>query len=177
MVFKCAAGTPTTGGSSNPRCELREMTSDGKKEIYWDMRASSLRAMDLIVKVVRTPSSGKVCFAQIHGKESRGYDDIIRLQVRTSPNAKEGDRGTVYVMGDAVNDKADDLFSYTLGQELTMRIEANNSTVRIYRNQTRLREYTNLPSPENYFKAGAYLQSKPKSGYGQTEFRLIKTIP
>lgn len=177
VVFKCQAGTPSTSGSSNPRSELREMISDGSNEIWWDMRSSQLRKLEIRAKITKVPSSGKVCFAQIHGKKSRGFDDIVRLQVRAGSNAGSGSTGTMYVIGDATNDSADDIGSYRLGDEINMRIEANNSRVRIYLNNSLVKTYTNLPSPENYFKAGIYLQSKPSSGYGQAEFSLIKTTP
>jgi len=177
VVFKCNAGTPTTGNSSNPRSELREMLSDGSNEIWWDMRSSQLRKMEIKAKVTKVPSSGKVCFAQIHGRKSRGYDDIIRVQIRASGNAGTGSTGTMYVIGDATNNSADDIGSYKLGDQINMRIEANNSRVRIYLNNSLVKTYNNLPSPENYFKAGVYLQSKPSSGFGQASFSLIKTTP
>lgn len=177
VVFKCQAGAPSTSGSSNPRSELREMISDGSNEIWWDMRSTQLRKLEIRAKITKVPSSGKICFAQIHGKKSRGYDDIVRLQIRAGSNAGSGSNGTLYVIGDATNDSADDIGSYRLGDELNMRIESNNSMVRIYLNNSLVKSYSNIPSPENYFKAGVYLQSNPSSGFGQVEFSQIKTTP
>ncbi|GAA3511430.1 hypothetical protein GCM10022393_26500 [Aquimarina addita] len=175
--FTCEAGSSSTIGSDNPRSELREMTSDGSDEIEWDMRSSTLRKLEVTVRITETPSSGKVCFAQIHGLEEYGFDDIIRLQIRSSGAQTSGASSTLYVMGDVVNDNADDIGSYTMGDEITMRIEAQNSTVRVYLNNTEVKEYNNINSPGNYFKAGNYLQSKPTSGKGVTEFKVIKTTP
>ncbi|MGB3463988.1 MAG: polysaccharide lyase family 7 protein [Cyclobacteriaceae bacterium] len=177
VVFKCQAGTPSTSGSSNPRSELREMVSNGSNESWWDMRSSQLRKMEIRARVVKVPNSGKVCFAQIHGNKSLGFDDIVRLQIRASANAGVGSTGTMYVIGDATNDSADDIGSYRLGDTINMRIEANNSRVRIFLNNVQVKTYSNIPSPENYFKAGVYLQSNPSSGFGQVEFSQIKTTP
>jgi hypothetical protein len=175
--FRADAGDATTGNSDNPRCELREMEKGGDDEIGWDAESSTKRVMTCKFKVVRTPSSKKVCFMQIHGTEDYdGWDDAIRLQVRTSDaNASEGDSGTVYVMGGVVDDSADDLFTYTLGETLQMTLVAQNGQIKVYSGTssgTLLRTY-DCDSGKNYFKAGVYLQSKPSSGYGEVAFKSI----
>ncbi len=179
--FKAYANYPTTSGSSNPRCELREMTSNGLNEIYWDLTSANQRSMEWICKITQAPSSGKVCIAQIHAK-SDSYDDLIRVQVRAAANASIGATGTLYVMGYVCNDTADDIGGYTLGDELHLEIVAVNSTITLNRvnangSRTQLKRYTGIGSTENYFKAGNYLQSKPTSGTGTVMFRYVRTTP
>jgi hypothetical protein len=170
--FYCPAGAPTTSGSSNPRCELREMTSTGTSTVAWNMTTSNVYRMDGICKVTQTPSSGKVCFGQIHSTLD-SYDDVIRVQVRLS-----GVNHILYVMGSCVNDTADDIRVQSVGSEIVYAIEASNSQVRLYLDgsETPVRTYENsmTKSPTNYFKAGNYLQSIPTSGAGNVKYRYVK---
>lgn len=182
--FRADAEDPTTGNSDNPRCELREMISGGTENKWWDLNSSTSRSLECTFKVIKTPNSKKVCFMQIHGDEDHdGWDDVIRLQVRTDDsNASEGDSGIVYVMGDVVDNKADDLFRYTLGETLKMTLHTKNGIVYVYRglykngngNDFELLKTYESDSERNYFKAGTYLQSKPSSGYGETSFNKIR---
>jgi hypothetical protein len=171
--FYCPAGAPTTEGSDNPRCELREMNADGTDEIAWSMTTTTVYRQDGICKVTATPSSGKLAFAQIHSTLD-SYDDIIRVQVRLS-----GTSHVLYVMGSCVDDQADDIRTQAVGSEIVYAIEASSNQVRLYLDgsSTPVRTYANdmTKSPTNYFKAGNYLQSKPSSGYGLVKYRYLKT--
>ncbi len=185
--FRADAGDPSTSGSNNPRCELRQMTSTGETEKWWDLNSSIRRSMECTFKVLQTPSSKKVCFMQIHGDEDHdGWDDVIRIQLRSAnENAGIGDTATVYVMGDVVDNSADDLFEYTLGDTLRFTIAVHEGKVYVYDYLYDVRTSTNpedgnpiriynSDSERNYFKAGTYLQSEPSSGYGETTFNRIK---
>jgi len=174
--FRADAGDPTTGNSDNPRSELREMEAGGVNEIGWDAESSKKRVLNCKFQIVKLPSSGKVCFMQIHGDEDYdGWDDAIRLQVRGSANASSG-KVTMYVMGDVVNEKADDLFTVDIGSTIQMTLVAQNGKITVHNgssNSSAIRTY-DCDSGKNYFKAGIYLQSKPTSGYGEVRFKSIQ---
>ena len=182
--FKCQGTGKTTSGSSNPRSELREMKEGGSVEADWDIRTSSKKIMSFKVKVMQTSQSKKLCFAQIHAKETtKVWDDIIRIQVESDiAYAKVGDKGHIYIMGTGNSDgHATILSNYTLGQELDMRIEAYSSKYDVYLGGTKVytSPKTNISSPKNYFKAGCYLQSvsSGSGGEGIVAFKSIVVSP
>lgn len=74
-VFKCHVGNPSSNGSGNMRSELRELDGNGN-EIEWDGTNGTLHKMTYKVQVRQLPSSGKVCFGQIHGEGD--FDDVIK---------------------------------------------------------------------------------------------------
>jgi hypothetical protein len=181
--FRADAGAATTSGSLNVRSELREMNSGGLSEIYWSLMGSTVYRLEGICKVTTTPSSGKLCFAQIHAKEGElnangdEFDDVIRLQVRTS-----GSSHVVYVMGACVKDASgtevgDNIRTQAVGAEINYAIEASSGKVRVYMDGALVKTYDNVntKSTQNYFKAGNYLQSKPTSGYGVVKYRYVWT--
>ena len=170
VAFRCEAKAPKTSGTKNARCELREMDTSSK-EVYWSMKTTTIYGMEGRCRVTALPSSNKTCFAQIHAK-SKTYDDIIRLQVR-----KSGSNYVLHVQGSCVSDNDDDVSTIASTAEIRYKIEAGRNKVKLFLNgsTTPTRTYNNSKtnSPENYFKAGNYLQSKPKSGAGQVEYRSL----
>jgi len=77
-AFRCYPGSPTSGGSSNPRSELREEIDGG--DGYWNGDTNTERSMKWKVRIEDLPPSGKLCFGQIHERDDK-FDDIIRVQV------------------------------------------------------------------------------------------------
>ena len=60
------------------RSELRELDGRGD-EISWDGTTGTNHRMRYKVQIRQLPSSGKICFGQIHGEGD--FDDVIRLQL------------------------------------------------------------------------------------------------
>ncbi len=188
VTFKAYVGNATSSGSGNPRCELREMTADGNSRIYWDGTTSKLHRMRWRVRVNKLPESGKLCFGQIHDKTDK-FDDVIRVQFQgqafqTSGNAKMKING--YVTEELGDKKSDDVGSFPLGQEIYLELTYQNSRVELWllngngsRNR-RIYRSPNVSAKENYFKAGAYLQSvkgKPftnTSNFGSVSIRSLE---
>ena len=85
-AFKCHVGNPSSNNSGNMRSELRELDGSGD-EIEWDGTNNTNHRMNYKVQIRRMPTSGKLCFGQIHGSGS--FDDVIRLQIDDS-NANRG---------------------------------------------------------------------------------------
>jgi len=167
--FKCQGNGETTGNSSNPRSELREMTNGGGTQANWDMTTSTANTLEFTVKVMQTSQSRKLAFAQIHAESGSSWDDVLRIQVQSDiPYAGVGDTGHIYIMGSGNNDGHDTIISnYTLGDELNMKIVAKNNQYKVYLDNTEIyASGTNISSTGNYFKAGNYLQSVTSAGTG-----------
>jgi len=194
--FSCPteSGTPTTGNSSNTRSELREMPSNGGGETGWDATSSSLKTLTFKVKVIETSSTSKFAFAQIHDFKQNVWDDLLRIQIQSDrPNAKAGDMGRIYILGDVTEGTTSDGFpidfreanyadryiknNYVLGDWLTFKVTVQNSVMKIYLDNmnTPIRTYDNITCASNYFKAGVYNQSVKSSstGNGIAEFSEI----
>ncbi len=187
-------GTPTTGNSSNTRSELREMPSNGDGESGWDATNSTIKTMQFKVRVIQTSSTSKFAFAQIHDFKQDIWDDLLRVQIQSDqPNAKEGDSGRIYLLGDVIEGETTDGFpvdfrsnnyndryikdDYVLGDWLSFKITVENSVLKIYLDDmnTPVRTYTQIDCKSNYFKAGVYNQSvrEDSTGNGIAEFSEI----
>ncbi|GAA4278391.1 polysaccharide lyase family 7 protein [Aquimarina mytili] len=194
--FSCPTenGTPTTGNSSNTRSELREMPSNGDGEAGWDATTNTTKTLTFKVRVIQTSSTSKFAFAQIHDFKQSVWDDLLRIQIESdNPNAKEGDTGRIYILGDVTEGRASDGFpvdfrslnyseryiknNYTLGDWLTFKVTVQNSVMKIYLDDmnTPIRTYDNITCKSNYFKAGVYNQStqSTSTGNGIAEFSEI----
>ncbi len=194
--FSCPTetGTPTTGNSSNTRSELREMPSNGDGEAGWDATNGTIKTLTFKVRVLQTSSTGKFAFAQIHDFKQSVWDDLLRIQVQSdTPNAKEGDTGRIYILGDVTEGRISDGFpvdfrdlnyndryiknDYVLGNWLIFKVSVQNSEMKIYLDDmnTPIRTYDNITCKSNYFKAGVYNQSinSTSTGNGIAEFSEI----
>lgn len=179
--FKCQGTGETTGNSSNPRSELREMTeaSGGSSQANWDMTNNTDHTLEFTVKVMQTSQSRKLAFAQIHAESGSSWDDILRIQVQSDvAYAGVGDTGHIYIMGSGNGDGHDTILSnYTLGDELNMKIIAKNNQYKVYIDNTEVyASGTNINSDGNYFKAGCYLQSVTSAGTGGEGIVAFKSI-
>ncbi len=194
--FSCPTenGTPTTGNSSNTRSELREMPSNGDGETGWDATTNTIKTLSIKVRVIQTSSTSKFAFAQIHDFKQNIWDDLLRIQIQSDiPNAKEGDTGRIYILGDVTEGRASEGFpvdfrslnysdryiknNYILGNWLTFKVTVQNSVLKIYLDDmsTPIRTYDNITCKSNYFKAGVYNQSikSTSTGNGIAEFSEI----
>ncbi|GAA4272555.1 polysaccharide lyase family 7 protein [Aquimarina gracilis] len=194
--FSCPAttDTPTTGNSSNTRSELREMPSNGDGEAGWDANGNRIKTLTFKVRIIQTSSTSKFAFAQIHDFKQDIWDDLLRVQIQSDqPNAKEGETGRIYLLGDVIegeigdgfpinfrNNNYDDRYikdDYILGDWLAFKITVQNSVLKIYLEDmnTPIRTYDNITCKSNYYKAGVYNQSvkADSNGDGIAEFSEI----
>ncbi|MFK7925604.1 MAG: polysaccharide lyase family 7 protein [Bacteroidia bacterium] len=166
--FKCHVGNPTSGGSGNPRSELREM--NGSSEVYWDGTTSTEYSMKWKVRIDKLPYSGKLAFGQIHDKSST-IDDAVRVQAQGNGLQTTGQirmRMLGYATDTGENSTAVDDetgFYFNMGQELYLELTMQNSIINLYllnssgsRTQT-IWTSNSINADESYFKAGCYLQS------------------
>jgi poly(beta-D-mannuronate) lyase len=151
VVFRAHAGGVTTGNSSYPRCELREMAGDGSEMAAWST-TEGVHAMTIAQQITHLPEvKPHVVAGQVHDAE----DDVVMIRLEGQNLFVEGggeDLGTL----DA---------AYAPGTRFTVKIEAAGGRIRVY--------YEDLVTPAVdierdtegcYFKAGAYTQSNPERG-------------
>lgn len=159
VVFRAHCGGVTTKGSSYPRCELREMQADGRKEADWATSDRKLHAIELTMAITHLPSvkSHVVC-AQIHDEEN----DVLMVRLEKSKLLVE-------------RTGADDILldpKYSLATPFTLRIEAAEGKVRLWYNQE-LKMDWRVDSQGCYFKAGCYTQSNVKKGDAAEDFAEV----
>ncbi|HAS45752.1 MAG TPA: hypothetical protein DCS93_35050 [Microscillaceae bacterium] len=189
-AFRTYPGNPTSGGSSNPRTELRETINGG--DGYWNGNTNTEHSMKWRFKIEDLPPSGKLAFGQIHERSS-SYDDVIRVQVQGSSGQNSGGT-TLRILGyvtEEINGSGYSVPNFTLQMdteyyfELTMRngvvtlYNLNNSGNRI---RTLFQSVDIGNADENYFKAGCYLQSTKSSHassnvYGQVLIKDLTVSP
>ena len=170
-AFKCHVGNPSSGGSGNMRSELRELDGDGD-EIEWDGTTNTNHRMRYKVQVRQLPSSGKLCFGQIHGQGN--FDDVIRVQLEDSSvndNDRQNDTsgagsGTYgvtikgYVTEVLDRDNRNNVWAtMQMDKEYDVEIAMRDEVVTVKLNGSTIYTSTKVNSKDNYFKAGAYLQS------------------
>ncbi|OHX64089.1 polysaccharide lyase family 7 protein [Flammeovirga pacifica] len=179
VYFKCYAGYPTSSGSGNPRTELRELTANGSSNIYWD-GGSGVNRMEWKVSVNQLPSSGKICFGQIHGP-SDSYDDVIRVQFEGDPSQSSG-AVRLKIMGwvtEENDDKSGDFIdgNWALDQEMHLELIFENSNVVLYSisgsSRTEIYRFNGCNSDSNYFKAGNYMQSMKGKSLDTSDYGLV----
>ncbi len=179
-IFQVWAGSDTSSGSGNPRMELRELTANGNSNIFWDGTTSKEHRMRWKVRVDRLPSSGKVCFGQIHDKTDF-FDDVIRVQCQGSANQTSGSvklRINGYVT-EALEGGGKTVGNFNLGEELYFELTYQNSVVKLYElnnNGGRVRTiFTSqrAAAKQNYFKAGSYLQSMKGKSYKSSDYGSV----
>jgi len=179
-IFQVWAGSDTSSGSGNPRMELRELTANGSGLIYWDGTTSKEHRMRWKVRVDRLPSSGKVCFGQIHDRTDF-FDDVIRVQCQGSANQISGSvklRINGYVT-EELEGGGKTVGNFNLGEELYFELTYQNSIVKLYElnnSGNRVRTiFTSQPAAakQNYFKAGSYLQSMKGKSYKSSDYGSV----
>lgn len=181
--FKTYPGNPTSGGSSNPRTELRELTANGNSNINWDGTTNTEHSMKWKVRVDDLPPSGKLCFGQIHAESGSPFDDVIRVQVQGNSGQNSGEvdlRINGYVSEELLGGGVTiSNFTFNMDTEYYFELTMKNKIVKLYslnangsRNST-LFTSGSVNSDGNYFKAGCYLQSTRSSHSSSSVYGLV----
>lgn len=188
--FKCWSSYPgNDGDDENPRVELRELNGSGSNA-SWNGTTNTLHRMVWSVKIDRLPSSGKLCYGQIHADnnltDSRGikYDDMIRVQVEGNANQTSGSvsiKINGWVTEDNGDESSDNVGSYTLGTTMNLELTMQNGVIQLKRNGSTIYTYNgsgsnsvSANSTGNYFKAGNYLQSvKQINTYNSNDYGVV----
>ena len=150
VVFRAPCGGATTKNSKYPRCELREMSADGKSRAKWDTSSQTSRSMTIKAAILKTPPVKQhVVCAQIHG----GDDDLMMIRLEGKKLFIERNK-----IGDVLLNK-----NYKLGTPFKIKIQAGNGTVKVWYNDI-LKMDWKVASKNCYFKAGCYTQSNTQKG-------------
>jgi len=163
VAFRAPVGGATTGHSSYPRSELREMSADGRREAGWT-NATGRHVMTITQAITATPrAKPHVVAGQIHDTD----DDVVMIRL-------EGRRLFVESNGEDVGllDPG-----YRLGTRFTVSIVASPAGIRVaYGPPLGGSSVAAGGAPSSrtvtlrrvgrgwYFKAGCYPQSNPDRG-------------
>ncbi len=143
--FRAAVNGVTTGGSSYPRAELREMTDDGEEGAAWSTTDGTHTLVVTEAFTALPKDKPHLVGAQVHG----GDDDVtvFRLEGRRLYITDGDDRHHHLVTDD-----------YRLGTEFEAKFVAEDGEIDVYYNGKR---HTTIShdGDTNYFKAGAYTQA------------------
>lgn len=149
--FRANVGGVTTGGSSYPRCELREMERDGRTRASWSTTAGqhSMRIVQAITAL--PPVKPHVVAGQIHD----AADDVVMIRLEGRHLFVEGNGRELGTLDS----------DYALGEIFTVRIEARDGHIRVDHGDDGSFEVDLAVATDGcYFKAGAYTQSNPSRG-------------
>ncbi|GAB3740913.1 polysaccharide lyase family 7 protein [Microlunatus parietis] len=145
VQFRAAVNGVTTGGSSYPRSELREMTADGSDEAEWST-SEGTHIMTVEEAITALPAEKpEVVAAQIHG----GGDDLTTIRLNGSELYVTNDDNSRYHLITA---------DYQLGTRFTAEFRATGGAIEVYYNGE-LETTIEVDSDSAYFKAGAYTQA------------------
>jgi hypothetical protein len=144
VLFRAPTNGVTTSGSSYPRSELREMTSNGTANASWSS-GSGTHTMQWTEAIMAVPQGKKhIVAGQIHDAS----DDVItiRLEYPKLFIDHNGSNGTVLTT------------NYALGTPINLKWVVSGNQVKTYYNGALTETYAHSGSGW-YFKAGAYTQS------------------
>jgi hypothetical protein len=160
VVFRAACGGNTTPNSKYPRCELREMTSDGKGRASWETDSKLAHTMTMRVAVTHTPVvKPHVVCAQIHDSG----DDLIMIRL-------EGKH--LFVERKPFEDVSINR-NYKLGTPFDLKIEAKNGRVKVWCDGDEKMDWE-VSAEGCYFKAGCYTQSNIQKGDNEKAYGEVK---
>ncbi|MBL1065268.1 polysaccharide lyase family 7 protein [Streptomyces sp. 7-21] len=145
VEFRAAVNGVTTGGSSYPRSELREMTADGEDLASWST-TDGTHTMELTLAFMALPNDKpEVVGAQVHG----GDDDVTTFRLEgDSLYITDGDDSNHHLVTD----------DYELGTPFDAAFVAEDGEIDVYYNG-QLETTISHEDDSNYFKAGAYTQA------------------
>ncbi|MEO3755860.1 polysaccharide lyase family 7 protein [Streptomyces sp. B6B3] len=145
VIFRSPVDGVTTGGSSYPRAELREMTDGGQEEAAWSA-SEGTHTMVVTEAFVALPNDKPhLVGAQVHG----GDDDVTVFRLEgSSLYVTNGDDSTYHLVTD----------NYQLGTEFEAKFVASGGEIDVYYNG-QLETTIAADGDTNYFKAGAYTQA------------------
>lgn len=148
VVFRAPVEGTTTGGSSYPRSELREMTPAGDKASW--SSTTGVHTMEIRQAITHLPvEKPHVVAGQIHDAS----DDIVMIRLEGASLFVEHD-------GDSIGDLDTD---YRLGDVFTVKLVAADGRIKVYYND-QIKVDIALKGSGLYFKAGCYTQSNTSKG-------------
>ncbi|WP_053196761.1 polysaccharide lyase family 7 protein [Streptomyces viridochromogenes] len=143
--FRAAVNGVTTGGSSYPRAELREMTDGGEDEAAWSTTDGTHTLVVREAFMTLPEERPYLVGAQVHG----GDDDVTVFRLEgSSLYITDGDDRHAHLVTD----------DYELGTEFEAKFVARDGEIDAYYNG-RLETTISHEGDTNYFKAGAYTQA------------------
>ncbi len=150
VVLRAHCGGVTTRNSSYPRCELRELTADGKRLADWSTADAVVHRLSVRLSIEHLPKvKPHVVCVQIHDAD----DDLMMVRLeREKLFIERNDLPAVMLNR-----------HYALGTSFDVVIEAGRGRVRVFYNAD-LKMDWNIDAPGCYFKAGCYTQSNISKG-------------
>jgi hypothetical protein len=144
--FRAPVNGTTTSGSSYPRSELREMTSNGTANASWSS-TSGTHTMTIDQMVTALPNTKPhIVVGQIH--DSSDDVSVFRLE-DTTLWITDGNTTHAYAVDT----------NMTLGKRFTVKFEVSGGKIKYYYNGTLLPFTESKSFSGAYFKAGAYTQA------------------
>lgn len=145
VVFRAHAGGAHTSGSGYPRCEYREMLSNGEKAKWQSNEGTHVMEIEQSINVLPIQKKHVVA-GQIHS--TGDFDDVITCRLESkklflSHNGRAGKTLTT---------------NYVLGTRFKLKWVVENDEIKSYFNDQLVETYP-LTFPDSYFKAGCYTQS------------------
>lgn len=187
VVFRAPANGATTGGSPNPRCELREMKpgTGGQQEASWST-GSGKHVMDIVQAITHLPSrddnKNPVVAGQVHG----GGDDFSVLRCESRNVFVKRDGKNVLLCNLWITNDDDTNYklitnSYELGRYFRIRLTASGGGVSFAYDDFKGAGLRNVGRVNGnasgcYFKAGCYTQANPSNGgkgYGEVRIKSL----
>ncbi len=150
LIFRAPVNAPTTVNSNYPRSELREMTADGKEEIFWSS-IKGTHTFFLEEAIMAIPKNKPVVVtAQIHGDDS----DLIVIRLEGEKLFLARSKENLATLDD----------NYLLGRRFNVKFVVKGGEIAVYYNNSATPIHT-LAKKVNqaYFKAGVYTQSNCKT--------------
>jgi hypothetical protein len=143
--FRAAVNGVTTGGSSYPRAELREMTDNGEEKAAWSTTRGTHTLVVTEAFTALPADKPHLVGAQVHG----GDDDVTVFRLEgSSLYITDGDDRHHHLVTD----------DYELGTEFEAKFVAEDGEIDVYYNGKRQTTISH-EGDTNYFKAGAYTQA------------------
>lgn len=150
VVFRAPCGGATTKGSKYPRCELRQMTADGRRRASWSTDDAGEHELAMTVAIARLPAvKPEVVCAQIHD----ATDDLLMVRLERRRLLVESS-----TLGDVTLD--DD---YEPGRPFAVRIVAGRGRVAVWYDGAQALD-RRASRDGCYFKCGCYTQSNVGKG-------------
>lgn len=146
VVFRAPVNAETTSNSDYPRTELREMTADGTKELFWPSTEGT-HTLTLTQAITAVPQAKKhVVAGQIHGDD----DDLLVIRLEYPKLYLTRSKSNLVTLDE----------NYALGKRFTVKFAANDGKIAVYYNNGASPVYVlDKEVKEAYFKAGVYTQS------------------
>jgi len=146
VIFRAPVNAPTTGDSDYPRSELREMSAEGEKTVFWPSTTGT-HTLFLDEAITAVPKSKQqVVAGQIHGDD----DDLLVIRLEYPTLSIVRGKKDVYTLDE----------NYTLGKRFTVEFVVRDGRISVYYNGSTAPVYTLEKRLQMaYFKAGVYTQS------------------